>query len=393
MAAYGWRKDHSVEEWLLEESYQFDFFQAVRLLQMEHLDRDDKFSVGESTEPDDEIVRFGSAVDAVFPASDIAGITFTEENDLVKMSVNFLTLAGVSGSLPAPHTELILERDFHGDHALREFLDIFNHRLVSLLYRIRKTHRIGLDHKTPGQDAVSEYLYSLIGLGTPNLRTQMEAKKKSLKPRSLLHYAGLLAQQPRSLIGLEVLLADYFQMPGKDGSKPLPVKGVQFRGQWFDLDDTQLTRIGASAAGQNQCLGRDTVVLGRRVWDQQARFELRLGPLPFSRFVDFLPIGKAFRELCELTRFYADIDLEFTVRLVLKGDQAPPITDAPENSPLRLGQENGPRLGWTSWLKSKNWQVGEDDEQVKIALHFTQLDDDDPCAQEIETTCTNTNRS
>src|SRR5262249_43400945 len=145
----------------------------------------------------------------------------------MKMTVNFLSLAGAAGSLPSPHTELILERDAHGDPALREFLDIFNHRLVSLLYRVRKTNRLGFDHKTPGKDLFSHYLFSLIGLGTGGLREQME-----IEPRSLLHYAGLLAQHPRSMIGLEVLLADYFQ---------IPVKGEQFISQWLDLDEDQLT--------------------------------------------------------------------------------------------------------------------------------------------------------
>jgi len=72
-----------------------------------------------------------------------------------------------------------------------------------------------------------------------------------------------------------------------------------------------------------------------------------LGPLSFKEFLDFLPTGNGFTSLCELTRFYAGTELEFSFCLMLKGD------DVPES---RLGGTAGPRLGWTSWLKTREFK-------------------------------------
>lgn len=370
MAAYGWGKESAVEDWLYAEGYRFDFFQAVRLLEQAH---SSEVSVGEGAEPGKEAVRFKSAVSLDFPASDIAAINRSGSNgneSPADMIVNLMGLAGCLGPLPMPSTELILERVAQKDTAFRDFLDIFNHRLVSLLYRIRKLHRVGLDlSATPGHDRISEYLYSVMGMGTPGLRGRLQ-----VRDRALLFYAGLLGQQPRSMVGLEYILADYFQLggdvarinsPGPAGRPAedfkLKVKGHQFRGQWHKLEESQWTRIGSG--GQNQTLGEDTVVLGTNVWDQHARFEINLGPLTFDQFIDFLPIGWGFGPLCDLTRFYAGDEFDFSFRLTLKA------AEIPES---RLGTENGPRLGWTSWLKTKEWE--RDDSQVRIKHYFADTD-------------------
>ncbi|HEV3470598.1 MAG TPA: type VI secretion system baseplate subunit TssG, partial [Pyrinomonadaceae bacterium] len=331
MAAHGWGKDRPVDEWLYEEGYRFDFFQAVKLLE---LSRPALAPVGEGAEPAREPVRFKSAVGLSFPASDVAEVRPPEgEAGAAEMTVNFMGLAGALGPLHAPTTEQVIERVWRRDTSLRDFLDIFNHRLVSLLYRIRKVHRVGQGGAPPGSDRLSSYLYAAFGLGTPGLRGRMQ-----VKDRSLAFYAGLLGQQPRSMVGLERLLEDYFRVGAR---------GRQFEGRWLVLDEEQRTAIGL--AGRNARLGVDATV-GGRVWDQQAAFELELGPLALEEFLDFLPTGWAFAPLCDLVRFYAGDECEFRVRLTLKAAEVPAA---------RLGAAGGARLGWTSWLKRADWS--EDD--------------------------------
>jgi len=262
---YGWGKNTAVEDGLFAEGHRFDFFQAVRLLEFIHTSYGDHLaSPGEGPDPTKEVVHFRSTVKLDFPASDIA--TVQRKNNIPKreqpkapteMSVNFLGLAGCLGALDIPSTELVLQRESQRDTALKDFLDIFNHRLVSLLYRIRKHHRVGLGAATPGMDQVARYLYSLIGMDTPRLKGRMH-----VRDRALLYYAGILAQQPRSMAGLERILADYFQVE---------VKTRQFVGEWCELEENQWTTIGES--GTNQRLGRDTVIVGPHVWDQCARVE------------------------------------------------------------------------------------------------------------------------
>jgi type VI secretion system protein ImpH len=365
-------------EWLFAEGNRFDFFQAVRLLEIlyspeksaqdEGVELDTKAMIprpsksgatSPSTVPDSEkvedFVRFKSAVGLNFPTSDISQVRLKEypqdyppddppklsleelqqsppitpENTpITEMTVNLMGLAGALGPLDMPTTELIIERAANKDKALKDFLDIFNHRLISLLYRIRKIHRIGLEDEPPGQDKISKYLFSIIGLGTDGLMGRM-----MVRDRSLLHYAGLLSQQPRSIVGLERILSDYFKVK---------VKGHQFVGGWYDLDESQWTKIGEKS-GQNNVLGKGAVVVGKRVWDQQAKIEIHLGPLTYQQFPSFIPTGWGYRALCDLTRFYLGDTLDVSFRLILKGEEIPlPV----------LGMINEPVLGWTSWLTS-----------------------------------------
>ena len=329
---YGWGKGSAIEDWLFAEGHDFDFFQAVRLLEIIHNNATGErlVSPGQGADPTKEIVYFRSAVTLDFPASDIAEVKRTRDiprreqpKAPAEMTVNFLGLAGGLGALDIPSTELVLERTSHNDKALKDFLDIFNHRLVSLLYRIRKHHRVGLGSATPGDDHVARYLYSLIGMGTPRLQGRMH-----VPDRALLYYAGILAQQPRSIAGLKRILTDYFQVE---------VETTQFVGKWCDLEESQWTRIGES--GANQRLGRDPVVLGTQVWDQHARFEVQLGPLGLEDFESFLPTEWRFGVLCDLVRFYVKDEFEFNIKLILKADEIPSVALSSQ-----------PALSWTSWL-------------------------------------------
>jgi len=133
MAAHGWGTDTPLEQLLFAEGFRFDFYQAVKLLEML---APDATPVAEGSEPDAEPVRFRSRVGLDFPASEIDLLARAVTADLPpEMRVNFLGLAGVLGPLPLPITELVVERVWHKDTALRDFLDLFNHRLVSILAR------------------------------------------------------------------------------------------------------------------------------------------------------------------------------------------------------------------------------------------------------------------
>ncbi len=333
MATFGWRSERSVTDWLFAEAYRFDFFQAVRLLEML---RPDAQSAGESSEPEKEAVRFHFRVGLDFSASDVHQILPPADGEsAAELTANVLGLSGPHSPLPLPFTELILERIARKDTGLRDFLDIFNHRLISLMYRSRKVHRVAFTTKSPEESAAAGYLYSLLGLGQPSLRNRM-----TVKDRALLDYAGLLSKQPRSAAGLERMLSDHFQVNARLH---------QFQKNRRALEPHQWTFLGIT--GQNQILG-DGAVLGTHVWDQQGSFEVELGPLRLKQFLHFLPGGSAYLPLCELTRFYAGGQLEFSFRLRIEAGEIPGS---------HLGSA---RLGWTSWLKAR--PSDQDDSQVRL---------------------------
>ncbi len=340
MATQSRRADPSLEQVLFEEGYRFDFFQAVRLLERLHADRQ---PVGREGPPSREVVRFRSRLSLSFPPSAVHEIAPAEDGDgPPRMTVAFMGLTGPLGVLPHHYTEMLVERVSRKDHALRDFFDLFNHRLVSLFYRAWEKYRFPVAYeraavKGNGRDRFSRYLLDLIGLGTNGLQDRLEVRDEAL-----LFCAGLFAQQPRSASGLEGLLREYFEVP---------VQVVQFVGQWLPLPEEYRCRLGPD--GANNALG-STAVIGSLVWDQQAGFRLRVGPLTFAEYCQFLPSGKAFRPLLQLTRFFAGQVLDFDVQLVLKASEVPGC---------RLGEtgERGPRLGWSAWLKTEAFTRDADD--------------------------------
>ncbi|MGE5570093.1 MAG: type VI secretion system baseplate subunit TssG [Rhodospirillales bacterium] len=316
----------TLEQELMEEPYRFEFFQAVRLL--ERFSRG-RTPVGRFAKPQTEVVRFGAASSLAFPASEIQSIE-PRNGEPPLMRVNFMGLTGPEGLLPLYYTQLVAERVRARDTAMRDFLDIFNHRMVSLFYQAWEKYRFGIEYERSGRDQVSRHLLDFIGLGTEGLQN-----RQAISDYSLMYYAGLLSQRPRSAVVLRRLLEDYFEVP---------VAIEQFAGAWYRLSPDMQCCMDRDAPGDSERVGIGAVV-GDEVWDEQSRVRIVLGPLTMERYLDFLPTGTAFEPLRALTRFFSGNEFDFEVRLVLERGEVPPC---------ELGREDagGPQLGWTSWVKS-----------------------------------------
>lgn len=349
MAPHGWRKSPSVGAWLEERGEEFDFFQAVALLENEHLGehagarvpsgegdgdastrRRKAAGIGTGPAPHREAVKLRSSIAMSFPTSDIERVR--KAGDRTEMTVRLMGLAGALGPLPPPYAELVARRAVHHDFALRDFLDIFNHRLLSLFYLVRKRHRIGLGVRSPIEDDSARYLFALIGLGTPGLRDRL-----GVPDRALLHYAGTLSRPVRTMAGLEVMLRRHFGVA---------VSGTPLTGQlcWIERDDR--TAIGRT--GRRRSLGRD-VSIGDRVWIQDAAFELSVGPLASDQVDRFLPGGDALGPLCALVDMYAGDVASYSLRL---------LADPSAVHQARLGRRHGARLGYTAWLGKRRAAAG-----------------------------------
>lgn len=283
--------------------------------------------------PGEEVLRFRSHLSLSFPPSQIFHIEPRKHAQApIGMTVAFMGLTGTEGALPRYYTELLLQRAQVNDYAFRDFLDLFNHRLISLFYRAWEKHHcvVGYERaqETGEEDRFATLLYSVLGLGTSGMRERLGGDDGSL-----LRYAGLLVQRPRSAQALMHCLSDAFQVP---------VRIKQFMGAWLSLQDEDWSRLGTP--GTNNRLGQ-TAVAGTKVWDQQAGFQVRLGPLDFDTFSRLLPSGTAFPTMIRLTKFMAGPELDFNVHLVLNASEVPPCR-------LRVTPAYAPRLGWTTWLSS-----------------------------------------
>jgi len=316
-----------MKDLLFSEPHRFSFFQAVRLLERTSPGKE---GIGRSVRPGNEVVRIRSHQSLAFPPSEIVDLKAPppgQEDRPPEMTVNFIGLTGPLGVLPHPYSELVHERVSYKDTALWAFLDIFNHRIASLFYRAWEKYRFPIAYERQGEDAFTEYIFDLIGMGTPGLRGRM-----SVQDQALLLYAGLIAQKPHSAGAIASILRDYFRAPADV---------VQFLGQWFPLEAENVTRLGEA----NSELGR-TAVAGASVFVSQSKFRVRMGPLTLLQFVSFLPVGPAFRPLTDLVRYLAGLELDYDVQLVLRKEEVPPCSlDSKSALP--------PMLGWTTWVTSE----------------------------------------
>jgi type VI secretion system protein ImpH len=323
---------------LAEDPTSFEFFQAVRVLERLYPGRR---PVGTFSHPSEEVARFTVNPSTGFPASEIQqlGLDGTAQP---RMTVNFMGMTGPEGVLPYCYSLFVSERVRERDTALRDFLDLFHHRIISLFYRAWEKYRFAVSYERDQHDRLTQHLKDLVGLGEPGLQGRL-----GIRDDAVLFYTGLLGPQQRSAAALEQLIADYFGVHAEV---------EQFVGGWYTLAASTECTLGEEGDASEQ-LGWGAVA-GEEVWDPQARVRLRLGPLTRQQYEDFLPRGSAHESLRTLTRFFSGEQFDFEVQLVLARDEVPPVVlggDAPASP-----------LGWCSWIRSRPFSRNADDTTLML---------------------------
>jgi type VI secretion system protein ImpH len=355
-----------------EQTCSFDFFQSLRLLIM--LDSKDRVRVGMDGPPQNEMVRFVAHRSLSFPASAIQQLVHATPEQPARMTVNFMGMTGPSGVLPRHYTERLLS-DVKGEEktALRDWLDLFNHRLISLFYRAWEKYRFYLpfergESSERDPDAFSRCLYSMIGLGFRSHRNRFRVTYAERLPKTeaggearvrekellrlddsiFLRFGGLFAHRPRCAVSLESFLHIYLQ---------LPVKVHQFRGQWLQLNQDSQTSVGIL----NGRMGQDSLV-GDRIWDMQSKIRISLGPLTYEQFLELLPDPNPFPRrkriflLAQVVRYYLGAEMDVEFQLVLRKDEVPTAQTGPHS-----------RLGWNTWSRRKPYPRHAEDTVFTVA--------------------------
>jgi type VI secretion system protein ImpH len=327
MPSETWTADHPFVRLVLSRPREFDFFQLLCLVEL--LEKD-AAAIGQQGPPRDEPVRLRPTLSLGFPSGDLDQAEWrdnaSDERGHLLITTTFMGLYGSDSPLPAHFTEgLLAQRE--DDERVRAFVDLFHHRLFSLLYRVWKKYRYYVTFKSDGSDPISQVVRGFLGIGTPHLDESL-----TISPLKLFRYVGLLSQRPRSTAGLIGQLRDFFE--GID----FDVEQCVGRWLWIQPNDR-------NAFGVEKCtLGQD-FLLGERIFDHSGKFRVRIGPVGFDDYVRFLPTGNAAAELNEIVHFYCEDPLEHDREVTLRGDEVP---ETPLGEEGMLG-----RLSWTTWLKSR----------------------------------------
>jgi type VI secretion system protein ImpH len=313
---------------LADEPHRFGFFAAVRLLENAHpgLPR-----VGTSLRLRDDPIRFAQSPSLSFAPATIARFTPAEGDKPPTLHQRFFGLFGANGPLPLHLTEHARERSRRkpSDNALTRFVDMFNHRLLSLLYRAWAEASPAVSLDRPDNDPFSRWIGSLAGYGQATL-----SGRDSVPDGARLASAGILGRSVHGAEGLERILNDFFRVP---------VQVHQWQPHWMRLPEDAHSRIGLRNAPVG--LGQNAVV-GAKVWDCQTRFRVEIGPLTLEQYKRFLPGGESMKRLRDWVLNYVGYELSCEMHLVLMKEEVPAV---------KLGASGA--LGWTSWLGKR--QVDE----------------------------------
>jgi predicted component of type VI protein secretion system len=164
------RESQSTPARLMEPLRQYlPYMNFYRFCQLLEKCRPEVPVTGSSWQIQHEPVRFHPHPGMGFPAGEIRGMSDPEaehEHLPPAVNVNFMGLYGVESPLPTHYIDDIAQKR-EGWETTRDFLDIFNHRLIAQYYRIWRKYSYPATFASGGTDNTSQYLLGLAGLGIP----------------------------------------------------------------------------------------------------------------------------------------------------------------------------------------------------------------------------------
>ena len=311
-----------------------EVFQLVRLItEAGRQAGEGRARIGGEARPVYEPLRFRAAAGQGFPSAELTDATL-EDDGKAGLTVAFMGLTGPSGVLPDHYSDLVVQRRRSRDPAFADFLDLFNHRALSLFYRAWAKPRLPVrfqEAQQPLGDPFSRALAAVIGLGLDAQRP-----RAALGEGGLLGLAGSLGRRVRTPGAVRRLVAAFLDMP---------VEVREFYGRWIDIAPADRTRLAAPRPGERSFsgLGVDAVA-GSQVFDVQSRFRVRLGPMGLAEFQAFFRPDGPRRLLEQVVREAVGPAIDFDLQLVLRHEETPA---------LRLDDAQAPGLlGQTTWLGS-----------------------------------------
>ncbi len=353
MAGIGWPTNDDLRSALLNRGWEFEFSQAVTLLERFTTNA---ISSGLRGPFAGERIRFAPSVKLAPTASEVQSIARVNDADtgaeLFRVTISFFGLYGMSAPGPAYMFEAATgRRDAEQGEPLRHFLDLFNNRFIALYYRAWRKYRWPLEFRDGATDPMSRRVYAFLGLATPVGATPEKprgilAEHSSLQPLTprarLLRYIGLFSQRVRCPANLRGLLWDYFD--GPDPRRDEFVEVEEFMPRWFFIEAERRCKLGLanSRLGGTADSGQELIV-GERIRDRLGQFRIVIGPVDLETFRGFLPNGASYGAMLALVDLYRPDRLDYDIKLRLRAEQVPP---------LRIGRGSEQRLGWSTWVQT-----------------------------------------
>jgi type VI secretion system protein ImpH len=309
-----------IEQELSEHPYRFDFFQAVRLMETLH---PEKPRLGQGIRGVDDPIRLQQNVSLAFQPSTLTAFEYKQPVKAPYLSTAFFGLFGANGALPLHLSEYADERSrHHNDPTFVSFINLFQHRMLSFMYRAWADAQPTVSYDRYQQDRFKHYIGSFLGLGMDSLHS-----RDDIFDNLKLHFSGHYACQNKHPEGLRLIIESYFG---------INTRIQEFVGEWLVLPGDSICKLGLSR--QTGRLGVNAIV-GTQIWSKQHKFRIILGPMDWVKYEKLLSDKKTRKQLIAIVRNYIGLELDWDINLILKRTQVPAT---------QLGTQS--RLGWSCWM-------------------------------------------
>lgn len=306
--------------------YQFGLFQAASLI--ERLDGGPNGS--SSRDLKRHPVQFRSHLSLGFPSADIHAIQ-QADTGAYQIYSSLFCLAGSNGPLPLVFTDMLLSSRRHKDPAPAEFLDIFNHRLLHLLYSAKQKYEPALGFRPLTDIPTWRFVDASASLG--------RSSHGPASPDALwLKHAALVGSSPRSIVTLLAMLKERVG---------IAFEAQQFMGAWLNLPVSEQATLGNPKNHSSPSTLGIHATLGRKAWHQGGAIMLKATGVMPQEFFNLLPGSPLHQKIHWLIHRHQSSHQRVCLEISIQHQH---------HRPNGLGHRQGPRLGLSSWL-SKNARV------------------------------------
>lgn len=295
-----------------------------------------------------QVLRFRNRVSLAFPASEIESVHVEPAAGMpgssaprIHITPAFIGLLGANGTLPLHDTERAsMKSSLDADESWLPFIDLLSNRSVGLFYEAWGKYRVEHGLNARGQDDLLPLLNALAG----------DSPHGAIPAQVSGFYAGLLRTRPIAASTVERVLGEYFGVP---------VRLEEFVGAWDSVPASMRSTLGVT----DPDLGYGAI-LGTRLWRNDLRVRLHIGPLNETQANAFRPHGSSYAALQEMVGLFALPSVQYEVRLLLDKPCIKPLS-------LRTKGEDRTHLGWNAFLTRTTGQASRPDIRSVIRLTTT----------------------
>ncbi|WP_115719848.1 type VI secretion system baseplate subunit TssG [Gallaecimonas mangrovi] len=271
--------------------------------------------VGEDGWPDKELVKFRARQHQGFAGQDVVRARHqrTEDGKLrAVLDLDFMSLTGARGVLPGHYSELVLQQLKAKSPALQDFLDLFNHRLLSLFYRSWARTQPAVAQERDELDPFTAIMRALTGV----------------EDDSQLQYGAALMRGPKSGAVLCQILED---LTG------IKVRYQALQGGWVGVDIAEQSAMPSKQKPMGQFAHLGEAVLGSKTWVADKGLVLNFAPKSHQQVASLLPGGQYSGAVADLNLAFAGRQTRVRCQMTT---QARFLPGARANAKSRLGADS-----------------------------------------------------